>query len=84
MSLPKMKLSGDMCAVCGQRIELIEDDDSDSELKEKTFRLNCKHLYPRKGLCCLEILKKSCIFNYFYLFIGICLCTIGHSFHCFD
>ena len=41
-SLPKVELRSDMCAVCGQRIVLPADDDS--EPSERTYRLECKHL----------------------------------------
>jgi len=33
-----------MCAVCGQRIELSTEEGR----SERTYRLNCKHLYPRE------------------------------------
>ena len=43
-SLPKVELSDDMCAVCGQRILLPTADSP--EPTERTYRLSCNHLYP--------------------------------------
>ncbi len=41
--LPKVELTSDMCAVCGQRIILPTEDES---VAERTYRLTCNHLYP--------------------------------------
>lgn len=42
-SLPNVELTGDMCAVCGQRIEL---PTAEGGKTERTYRLACNHLYP--------------------------------------
>ena len=43
-SLPKVELTKDMCAVCGQRIIVPTADQPDPV--ERTYRLSCNHLYP--------------------------------------
>lgn len=48
-SLPKIELSHDMCAVCGQRIIL---PSVDSEMAERTYKLSCNHLYPLVVVIC--------------------------------
>ena len=45
-SLPKLELAANMCAVCGQRIVLPTEDESNSGKVERTYRLGCGHLYP--------------------------------------
>lgn len=42
-----------MCAVCGQRIDLPTADSP--EPTERTYRLNCKHLYPLYKQCLEQI-----------------------------
>lgn len=51
-SLPKVELTKDMCAVCGQRIQIPTEDSP--EPTERTYRLNCNHLFHEfciRGWC---------------------------------
>jgi RING finger protein 121 len=50
-SLPKVQLSGNMCAVCGHRIILPSEDE---KVTERTYRLGCGHLFHEfciRGWC---------------------------------
>ena len=53
-SLPKLELTRNMCAVCGQRIVLPSED---REVAERTYKLTCNHLYPT-------------LHNIFIIFVG--------------
>ncbi|XP_011405198.2 PREDICTED: RING finger protein 121-like [Amphimedon queenslandica] len=61
-SLPKIELASNMCAVCGQRIVLPTEDESNSGKIERTYRLGCGHLFHEfciRGWCIIGK-KQTC------------------------
>jgi len=41
--LPSRKLEPDVCAVCGNKIIVLDNADA---IVEKTYKLTCDHVYP--------------------------------------
>ena len=46
--LPSRKLEPGVCAVCGNRIIVLDNADA---IVEKTYKLSCDHVYPSLTVC---------------------------------